>query len=422
LTVAAPGTPSAPPGTYELGIYIHDQAADGSFPPGDQAFATTTITFFTDRLLLVNPKVSLSGGDHLVVTATVLNNSRAPMKGKVTWYLSPRADPSPWVNPAFSPAAWQDVSLAGGRQVRLSWDVIAAAPTGSYELTMWAHDFYKGQEETSDSKVVIPSVAIVNGGGFVRAVSPGVVSVVSVGSVSVPPVVVGAPMRFSVSVSLVGVGSPVVLRWDLVRAASGESSGWLSAPVLVAGEAIAMAGPVSSAVLSPEVFGVPGQGYLLRLTVLVGGAESDVVAVPAVQLVGSPVDPSIRRTSFPPVSDPLVLESVVVAPVWHAGVDPAIRATIVNTSDRAQTGQLLLQLGPVGDPTPWRDAAYSFPAAIFTIPARGVLTVAAPGTPSAPPGTYELGIYIHDQAADGSFQPGDQAFATTTITFIGSTS
>ena len=213
----------------------------------------------------------------------------------------------------------------------------------------------------------------------------------------------------------VGVGSPVSLGWDLVDASTGSSLAWMSAPVLVAGVVEPVSGLPSSLVLSGDVLGVPGQAYLLRVTVLDGGVESDVVVVPGVHLVGSALDPSIRRTVFPSVSDALVLESVVVAPVWHEGVDPAVTATITNTSDQVQTGQLLLQLGTVGDPTPWRDAAYSFPAATFTIAPEATLTVAAPGSPTASPGNYELGVYIHERASDGTFQPGDQAFAATTI-------
>jgi hypothetical protein len=93
--------------------------------------------------------------------------------------------------------------------------------------------------------------------------------------------------------------------------------------------------------------------------------------------------------------------------------------TVTNISHRQATGQLILQVGHVGDPTPWRDPSYTFPSVTFAVPARTTQTIHDSGDPVMNSGQYELGVYVHYESGDGKLQPGDQVFAKSRVTFDG---
>jgi hypothetical protein len=131
------------------------------------------------------------------------------------------------------------------------------------------------------------------------------------------------------------------------------------------------------------------------------------------------VSPSIDRTYFPSPDVPLVITNLSMPSEWSAASHPAVSATVTNISDRPAIGQLILQVGHVGDLTPWKDPTYSFPTVTFTAPADSSVTIPVSGDPSMRSGKFEVGVYVHDRSHGGQFLPGDQVFAKPNITFDG---
>jgi hypothetical protein len=372
----------------------------------------------TDGLVTIGEmSIHVQHSDKVKISIEITNNESTSQTVKVAWYLSDFGDSTPWSTGSFS-SRWQRKVLAPKSIVFFTSSAIAAIPTGAYQYSTYVHGFAGREEVQIGEATSSKPVHIVDRGGFIRTTSPGPALVTAV---NVPTALQqnGQFLRIATDVS-VGFPSslklPVSLSWGLIDADSQLSNSWQEAPTLVTGLQYPVVNSSSPVAISSQVLGVPGQKYLLRLEVFVGKELSDTVIVPSISLIGAEMSPSIKRTYYPPVTDPLIISSASISPTWQGGSSTSTQIEITNTSRVASTGQLILQVGSVGDPEPWKDPSYTFPAVTFTVPGDSTLTVPDPGNPSLLPGRYEVGIYVHDLASNGQYQPGDQVLARMNVT------
>jgi hypothetical protein len=209
------------------------------------------------------------------------------------------------------------------------------------------------------------------------------------------------------------------MTWDLVAESSLRTNSWDSAPTLIRGGTYPVHRRSSRIVFSSGALGVPGQSYALRLQVYVGTKLSDTVVVPSTYFRAGQLSRSLDRTFYPPATVPLVITNLALPSQWGVGSFPTVSVTVTNVSDQPATGQVILQVGNVGNPTPWKDPSYTFPLVTFAVPARTTRTVQDSGDPVLKSGRYELGVYVHCESRNGNFLPGDQVFARSRVTFIG---
>ena len=362
----------------------------------------------------------IQNSDELKVSVAVENSSPRPRVVKVAWYLSYPDDRTPWLTGFFA-SSWQSRVVGPSSTMVFRSKVIAAIPTGAYELSAYLHGPGKSEPIQYDEASSRSTVDIVNRDDFFRATTSGPAYVAGV-TVPKESTTQRPLLNIDANVSLRFPKSfrhSVWLTWGLVAKGTLRSNTWASAPTLVAGQSYRVDSPSSRVNVSSGAIGVPGRSYALRLQVYDGKQLSDSVVVPALDLVGGAVSTSIERTYYPPATVPLVITNLSLPPRWSAGSNPTVSVTVSNISDQRATGQLILQVGRVGDPTPWKDPAYSFPLVTFSVPERSTRTLHVLGNPSLKSGQYELGVYVHYDSGEEGFEPGDQVFARSRVTVDG---
>ena len=358
--------------------------------------------------------------DELSVSVAVTNNSLQPRVVKVAWYLSNPDDKTPWLTGYFA-SSWQSRVVGPSSTMVFRSRVLAAIPSGAYQLSAYLHGPGNTNPVQYDQATSDTMVNIVNHSDFLRAITPGPAFVTRVtipkGSNTKEPLLnvkADVSLKFPTSVRL-----PVSLAWDLVAKGTLRSNSWDSASTLISGIKYPVHSPSTNIAISSEAIGVPGRNYALRLRVYIGRKLSDTIIVRTTDFLGGGLSPSVDRTFYPSANIPLIITSLSLPSRWRVGSFASVSVTVTNISHRQATGQLILQVGHVGDPTPWRDPSYTFPSVTFAVPARTTQTIHDSGDPVMNSGQYELGVYVHYESGDGKLQPGDQVFARSRVTFDG---
>jgi hypothetical protein len=359
--------------------------------------------------------------DRMSVSIEIKNNEDKRQKVKVAWYLSYPGDVTPWETGLFA-SSWQEHDIAASATSQFLSNTIVSIPTGTYQLSTFVHGFDQGNEVQIGEEQSTKFVHIINKANFYRVASAGPAIITSVKIPTSMPTG-GQILHVAADVTVESRRStklPVRLSWVLVKGNSIESNSWLTTPILFLGPHYPISSPSTTVRISSEVLGAPEQNYALRLEVFIGMKLSDSIIVPTLRLSTGDLNRSIIRSFHPPVSVPIVIISTSFPKRLQPSSNVTALVTVANTEDTPSTGQLILQVGRVGDPEPWEDPAYTFPIVTFTMPPNSEETLQDSGQPSMTHGTYELGIYVHDMTPSGEFESGDQVFARSRMDFNGS--
>jgi hypothetical protein len=361
--------------------------------------------------------------DQMVVSINIRNNERSHQKVKVAWYLSYPGDQTPWETGLFA-SSWQVRNIAPSAVSNFRSTVTAAIPRGTYQITAIVHEYVAGKEVQIGEEASTKFVHIANRTNFYRASSPGPAMITEV-RVPKNSSTDGQILHIAAAVSVRSTASlklPIRLSWALIDANSFLSNSWITTPPLFLGPKYPVLGHSSTINISSNILGAPRQKYTLRLELFVGLKLSDSVVVPSLRFSTGGLNPSIIRGLNSAAFLPLVVTSTLFASELETSSNSTVSVTVTNTKSTPSTGQLILQVGRIGDPEPWKDPVFTFPIITFTVPANTAETVQDTGLPPFPDGTYELGIYVHDKTATGQYQSGDQVFARSHFKVYGSPS
>ncbi len=360
----------------------------------------------------------VSKTNRIQVSIEVRNNENKPQEVKVAWYLSYPGDTTPWATGLFS-SAWQESTLAAKSIAHFDSIDNVSLPKGTYQLVAFVHGFSGKHEMQVGEAISRGYIQISKRSNFYRNVSSGPAFVSAI-QLPTAPRNLGPFLNVRAKVKVVypaSLSQPVSVSWDLIDAKTLASNSWESAPTLLPGLSYPFSGSSSSISIDTKMLGIPGQKYLLRLKVFVGEELSDTVIVPVEEFIGGATSSALNRIYFPPVTDPLIVTGVSFPPTWQSPTNPIVSVKVSNTANIPESGQLILQVGKVGDPSPWKDPSYTFPLTTFTVPANSTVLIPDIGNPAMAPGDYELGIYVHDSIKNGQFAPGDQVLAKQNIVF-----
>ncbi|MDP2949300.1 MAG: hypothetical protein Q8P22_07160 [Chloroflexota bacterium] len=335
------------------------------------------------------------------------------------WFLARPGVRQVWNLYAFR-SSTQAQALAPGEKTTLGWDEEVAAEPGTYELTAWVHTVEGDVTRHSDSKRLgNPTVRIDSGWSrFARRATP--LPGLQVSAVDLPPSALdgglSVPTELPVTI-VVANDTPVEtvadVRWFLYRLE--PRLPWDAKPAYTSIERVHQVfapNRQSSVRISERISLWPGE-YLLR--VVVAGSEGedeaagdDLFLSDTVRVLENKDEAGIVRLG--PASGPVEVTSLVVDSAAFQQGKGSVKVELRNRSNDKQAVRLWWFLSRPGSLEPWVE--FDQQSKVFTadIDPQAQTTLDLSDGSSAPPGTYDISVWVHTLDGQGRQSPSDGAW------------
>lgn len=392
-------------GPYRLAAYLHQIDSGGTETPGDEAFWSRPVNYYTNQFLVENIRSTVVTGTRLTIEGTVRNHRATPKTGRAIFYLGAVAEREPWRAPVFAPAEWTDLSLAPGESKPIRWEADARVPTGPYTVSVWTQASESPGVYAPNSSTFAPPVNIQNSARILRSqyrAGPQITSESLAASI-------GKTARLQGTIKVSPNTGAIVSLELLPKSSTPFTTPSVTRRTLIPNE--------QGTIAADEEFVTIAGTYLIRLIVTVDGKTTDEVILTGIQVEIPNPDPSHTRSFTPGLGVPLVLLGFSGSPEWTEGSDTGVIVRIRNLDPNEKRGRLLVHVGTQDDPAPWRRPVQSLDAVNVTVPGRTTIEVRVPSRILRLPGPYRLAAYLHQFDSAGTETPGDEAFWTRPVNY-----
>ena len=338
------------------------------------------------------------------------------------WWLLARPGASrPWEVYAFRSSTQGPHTVAPGEELKLNWWEQVATEPGNYELSVWVHTVESdGARHSDGARVEDPIIRIDSPWSpLIRRATPP--PGLQVSTVDLPAAArergLPTPAELPVTIGVrndTAVETQADIQWFLYRKASRLP--WNAKPAytsrLVQHQALA-ANSETSIRASEPISLWPGE-YLLRVVIREakgtedGAGSDDAFLTDAVKVLENNSVSGIIRADAAP--GPVEIEKLTVDIGSFQTGNGSVTVSLRNQGAGEQDVVLWWFLGRPGSLEPWVE---------FDIQSQVYASAIGPGRTSiidlsdealAPPGTYELSVWVHTQDGQGEELPSDGAW------------
>jgi len=354
------------------------------------------------------------------VALQLKNHDGVPHRVQAWWLLARPGAIRPWEAYAFRSSTQGPHTLAPGEELKLNWWEEVTAEPGSYELSVWVHTVEGDRTSHSDgARVENPIVRIDSSWSpLIRRTTPS--PGLQVSSVALPAATgqggLQTPAELPVIIAVrndTAVETQADIQWFLYRRASRLP--WNAKPAYTSRllqHQVITANRETTVTASEPISLWPGE-YLLRVVVREstgeGGAPGDdLFLADAIKLLENDSVSGIIRADAAP--GPVEIEKLTVDTESFQQGKGSVTVTLRNRSADAQDVVLWWFLGRPGSLEPWVE--FDVQSNVHTAgiaPGRTSVIDLSDGT-SAPPGTYELSVWVHTLDGQGEELHSDGAW------------
>jgi hypothetical protein len=334
------------------------------------------------------------------------------------WWLLARTGASrPWDVYAFRSSSQGPRALAAGERVKLSWSEEVAAEPGTYELSVWVHTVeIDGTRHSDGTRVDNPIVRIDSRWSPLtrRATPP---PDLQVSAVDLAAAASDGGLRLPTELGLIisirnetAVDTEADLQWFLYQKASRLP--WNAKPAYTARplqHKVFAANRETTITASDSISLWPGE-YLLRVVVTETGGEDssssdDLFLTDAIEVVENNNASGIIRGDAAP--GPVEIEKLRVDIGSFQLGKGSVTVSLRNRSDSEQDVVLWWFLARPGSLEPWVESDVQSKVFTYEIAAERESILDLSDKASAPPGTYELSVWVHTLDSEGEEIPND---------------
>ena len=351
------------------------------------------------------------------VDVELKNHDQVAHKIQAWWLLASSGASRPWDVYAFRSSSQGPRSLAPGERAKLSWNEEVTAEPGTYELSVWVHTVESdGTRHSDGTRVDNPIVRIDSRWSPLtrRAAPPPNLQVSAVDlAAAAPDGVLRLPTKLGLNISVrneTAVATEADLEWFLYQKASRLP--WNAKPAYTGRPVqhkIFAANRETTITTSDSVSLWPGE-YVLRVVATeTGGADgpsSDDVFLPdAIEVIENTDASGIIRGDAAP--GPVEIERLTVDTGSLQLGKGSVTVRLLNRSDSEQDVVLWWFLARPGSLQPWVESDVQSKVFSYEIPAKRESILDLSDEASAPPGTYELSVWVHTLDGEGEELPSD---------------
>jgi len=351
------------------------------------------------------------------VEVEMKNHDVAAHQIQAWWLLAKPGTSRPWDIYAFRSSSQGPRTLAAGEMVKLSWSEEVTAEPGTYELSVWVHTVETdGTRHSDGARVENPIVRIDSRWSPLtrRATPPPGLQVSAVDLAAATP---NGGLRLPTVLGLIisvrnetAVDTEADLEWFLYQKAS--LLPWNAKPAYTARplrHKVFAANRETTITTSDSVSLWPGE-YLLRVVVSdTGGEDSsssdDLFLTDAIKVVENNNASGIIRGDAAP--GPVEIEKLTVDIGSFQLGKGSVKVSLRNQSDSEQDVVLWWFLARPGSLQPWVESDVQSNVFTYEISAKRESILDLSGKASAPPGTYELSVWVHTLDGEGEELPSD---------------
>ena len=333
------------------------------------------------------------------------------------WLLASPSASRPWDVYGFRSSSQGRRSLAAGEKVKLSWDEEVTAEPGTYELSVWVHTVeVDGTRHSDGTRVANPIIRIDSSWSPLirRATPPPGLQVSAVNLAAAAP---DGGLRLPTELGLIisarndtAVDTEADIQWFLYQ--KGSRLPWNAKPAYTARplqHKVVGANRETTITTSDSISLWPGE-YLLRVVLSETGGEDsassdDLFLTDAIKVIENNNASGIIRPDADP--GPVEIEKLTVDIASFQLGKGSVTVSLRNRSDSEQDVVLWWFLGRPGSLQPWVESDVQSKVFTHEIPAERESILSLSGNASAPPGTYELSVWVHTLDGEGEELPSD---------------
>jgi hypothetical protein len=355
------------------------------------------------------------------VAVELKNHDSAAHKVQVWWLLARPGANRPWEMYAFRSSTQGPHTLAPGEEIKLNWWEEVAAEPGSYELTVWVHTIEgDGTRHSDGARVANPIIRIDRSWSpLIRRAAPD--PGLQVRAVDLAAATQEGGLRLPTELRLIinarndtAVDTEADIQWFLYQ--NGSRIPWNAKPAYVSSlvQRQTLAANRETTITTSEPISLwPGE-YLLRVVLREStegdgdAAGDDVFLTDAIKVLENNSAAGIVRADAAP--GPVEIEKLTVDVGSLQLGKGSLTVSLRNRSTSEQDVLLWWFLGRPGSLEPWVEFDVQSQIHTATIAPGRTSTIDLSDDAVAPPGTYELSVWVHTLDSQGEELPSDGAW------------
>jgi len=352
------------------------------------------------------------------VAVELKNRDSAAHKVQVWWLLARPGANRPWEIHAFRSSTQGPHTVAPGEELKLNWWEEVAAEPGSYELSVWVHTVEgDGARHSDGARVETPIIRLDSSWSpLIRRAAPA--PGLQVRAVDLAAAIQEGGLRLPAELRLIisarndtTVDTEADIQWFLYQKSSrlpwNAKPAYTSRPLQ---HKVFAANRETTITTSEPISLWPGE-YVLRVVLREStegdgsAASDDVFLTDAIKVLENNNASGIIRGDAAP--GPVEIERLAVNVGRFQLGNGSVTVNLRNRSDSEQDVVLWWFLARPGSLQPWVEFDVQSQIHTATIPPGRTSIIDLSEEALAPPGTYELSVWVHTLDSQGEELPSD---------------